>query len=68
LIKEEGKVNEIQFTYNLLKDSIDCLMEEIKREFNLSKDNLNHIYETLKKVHIYSKLCKDLELLPNNSC
>ena len=67
LIKEEGKVNEIQFTYNLLKDSIDCLMEEIKREFNLSKENLNHIYETLKKVHIYSKLCKDLELLPNNS-
>ena len=68
LIKEESKMNEIQFTYNLLKDSIDNIMEEIKNEFNLSKDNLNHIYETLKKVHIYSKLCKDLELLPNNSC
>ncbi len=67
LINEEGKVNEIQFTYNLLKDSIDSLMEEIKSEFNLNHDNLNHIYETLKKVHIYSKLCKDLELLPNNS-
>lgn len=68
LIKEESKMNEIQFTYNLLKDSIDNIMEEIKNEFNLSKDNLNHIYETLKKVNIYSKLCKDLELLPNNSC
>ena len=68
LIKEESKMNEIQFTYNLLKDSIDSVMEEIKHEFNLSKDNLNHIYETLTKVHIYSKLCKDLELLPNNSC
>ena len=68
LIKEESKINEIQFTYNLLKDSIDNIMEEIKNEFNLSKDNLNHIYETLKKVNIYSKLCKDLELLPNNSC
>ena len=42
-------------------------MEEIKHEFNLSEDNLNKIYETLKKVNIYSKLCKDLELLPNNS-
>ena len=68
LIKEESKMNEIQFTYNLLKDSIDNVMEEIKKEFNLSKDNLNHIYETLKKVNIYSKLCEDLELLPNNSC
>ena len=68
LIKEESKMNEIQFTYNLLKDSIDNIMEEIKNEFNLSKDNLNHIYETLKKVNIYSKLCKELELLPNNSC
>ena len=41
LIKEESKMNEIQFTYNLLKDSIDNVMEEIKKEFNLSKDNLN---------------------------
>ena len=67
LINEEGKINEIQFTYNLLKDSINSLMEEIKNEFNLNRENLNHIYETLKKIHIYSKLCKDLELLPNNS-
>ena len=67
LISEEGKVSEIQFIYNLLKDTIDSLMEEIKHEFNLSEDNLNKIYETLKKVNIYSKLCKDLVLLPNNS-
>lgn len=68
LINEEGKVNEIEFKYNLLKDTINSLMEEIKSEFNLSHDNLNHIYETLKKVQIYSKLCKNLELLPDNSC
>ena len=61
------KVSEIQFTYNLLKDTIDSLMEEIKHEFNLNEDNLNRIYETLKKVNIYSKLCHDLELLQNNS-
>ena len=67
LIYEEGKVSEIQFTYNLLKDTIDSLMEEIKHEFNLNEDNLNKIYETLKKVNIYSKLCNDLELLHNNS-
>ena len=67
LISEEGKVSEIQFTYNLLKDTIDSLMEEIKHEFNLNEDNLNRIYETLKKVNIYSKLCQDLELLQNNS-
>lgn len=67
LLTEGGKINEIQFTYNLLKDRIDSLMEEIKKEFNLSYENLNHIYETLKKVHIYSKMCKELELIPNNS-
>jgi serine/threonine protein kinase len=67
LISQDGKLHEIQFTYNLIKDEIPNLMEEIKNEFNFSRDNLNHIYETLRKVHIYSKFCKNSELLPDNS-
>jgi len=50
LINEEGKLHEIQFTYNLLKDKKASLIEEIKREFNFSKDHLKHIYEILKKI------------------
>lgn len=67
LINQDNKLHELQFTYNLLKDNIPDLMEEIKNEFDFSYENLNHIYETLKKVHIYSKFDKNSELLPDNS-
>ncbi len=68
LIYEEGKVSEIQFTYNLLKDNVESLMEEIKNEFNINEQNLNYIYLSLKKVHIYSKFINKFNnILPNNS-
>lgn len=63
-----GKFHEIQFTYNLLKDNVESLMEEIKNEFNINEQNLNYIYLSLKKVHIYSKFINKFNnILPNNS-
>ena len=68
MINENGKVSEIQFTYNLLKDNVESLMEEIKNEFNINEQNLNYIYLSLKKVHIYSKFINKFNnILPNNS-
>lgn len=67
LISQDGKLHEIQFTYNLLRDNIPDLMEEIQNEFNFSHDNLNHIYETLKKISIYSKFYKKSDILHDNS-
>jgi hypothetical protein len=67
LISQDGKLHEIQFTYNLLRDNIPDLMEEIQNEFNFSHDNLNHIYETLKKISIYSKFYKQSDILHDNS-
>ena len=68
MINENGKVSEIQFTYNLIKDNVESLMEEIKNEFNLNEQNLNYIYLSLKKVHIYSKFINKFNnILPNNS-
>lgn len=67
LINQDGKLHEIQFTYNLLRDNIPDLMEEIQNEFNFSYDHLNHIYETLKKISIYSKFYKNSDLLHDNS-
>jgi len=66
-IKENDKLIEIKFIYNLLKDNIYNLMNEIKNEFNLSQNNLDQIYQTLKKIFIYSKLTSDINILPNNS-
>jgi serine/threonine protein kinase len=67
LISQDGKLHEIQFTYNLIRDCITDLMEEIQNEFNFSHDNLNHIYETLKKISIYSKFYKHSDILHDNS-
>lgn len=67
LINQEGKLHEVQFTYNLLKDNIKSLMEEIRREFNFSVGNLNRIYEELKKINLYAKLTKSSEIIPDNS-
>lgn len=67
LINQDGKLHEIQFTYNLIRDNIPDLMEEIQNEFNFSVDHLNHIYETLKKISIYSKFYKNSDILHDNS-
>lgn len=66
-IKENDKLIEIKFVYNLLRDNIDNLMNEIKSEFNLSESNLNQIYQNLKKIFIYAKLTSDVQILPDNS-
>ena len=66
-IKENEKLIEIKFIYNLLRDNIENLMNEIKNEFNLSENNLNQIYQNLKKIYIYAKLTSDIKILPNNS-
>lgn len=63
MISQDSKIHEIQFTYNLLKDSIPDLMGEIENEFNFSSENLNHIYETLKKISIYSKFYGNSDIL-----
>ena len=73
----------IGFTYNLLKDNIDALMNELQSFFNLNDDNLKHIYESLKKIckillikDIYSKFYihnvdksggENSNILPDNS-
>jgi hypothetical protein len=67
LINQDSKLHEIQFVYNLLRDNIADLMEEIQNEFNFSHENLNHIYETLKKISIYSKFYKTSDILHDNS-
>jgi serine/threonine protein kinase len=67
LISQDGKLHEIQFAYNLLRDNIPDLIEEVQSEFNFSQDNLNHIYETLKKISIYSKFYKKSDILHDNS-
>jgi serine/threonine protein kinase len=67
LISQDGKLHEIQFAYNLLRDNIPDLIEEVQSEFNFSQDNLNHIYETLKKISIYSKFYKQSDILHDNS-
>lgn len=67
LINQDGKLHEIKFTYNLIKDSIPQLMQEIQNEFFFSTEHLNHIYETLKKISIYSKFYKNSDILHDNS-
>jgi len=67
LINQDNKLHEIRFTYNLIRDNIPDLMEEIQNEFNFSHENLNHIYETLKKISIYSKFYKKSDILHDNS-
>lgn len=67
MINQDSKIHEIQFTYNLLKDNIPDLMNEIQNEFNFSSENLNHIYETLKKISIYSKFYCNSDILHDNS-
>lgn len=67
MINQDSKIHEIQFTYNLVKDNIPDLMDEIQNEFNFSSENLNHIYETLKKISIYSKFYGNSDILHDNS-
>lgn len=67
LINQDGKLHEIKFTYNLIRDNIPELMQEIQNEFYFSAEHLNHIYETLKKISIYSKFYKNSDILHDNS-
>ena len=82
-VSEGGKSHMIGFTYNLLKDNIDTLMNELQSFFNLNDDNLKNIYESLKKIckillikDIYSKFYihnvdksggENSNILPDNS-